>query len=80
MVGAPAAAAGNRKEAFVEDEARVTGMRAEQDEPEVEAHMRRENEEPAEEGDSEADRNAEPDVEAHMRRAGPGRNVGRNVN
>jgi hypothetical protein len=78
MVGAPAAAAGNRKEAFVEDEARVTGMRAEQEEPEVEAHMRRENEEPAE-GDSEADRNAEPDVEAHMRRAGPGRNTNRNV-
>jgi hypothetical protein len=77
MVGAPAAAAGNRKEAFVEDEARVTGMRAEQDDPDVEGHMRRENEEPAE-GDSEADRNAEPDVEAHMRRAG--RNVGRNVN
>jgi hypothetical protein len=77
MVGAPAAAAGNRKEAFVEDEARVTGMRAEQDDPDVEGHMRRENEEPTE-GDSEADRNAEPDVEAHMRRAG--RNVGRNVN
>ena len=64
----------------MEDEARVTGMRAEQDDPDVEGHMRRENEEPAE-GDSEAqaDRNAEPDVEAHMRRAGPG-NVGRNVN
>ena len=77
MVGAPAAAAGNRKEAFVEDEARVTGMRAEQDDPEVEGHMRRENEEPTE-GDSEADRVAEPDVEAHMRNAG--RNVGRNVN
>jgi hypothetical protein len=62
----------------VEDEARVAGKRAEQDDPEVEGHMRRlENEEPKE-GDSEADRNAEPDVEAHMRRAG--RNVGRNVN
>jgi hypothetical protein len=76
MVGAPAAAAGNRKEAFVEDEARVTGMRAEQDDPDVEGHMRRENEEPAE-GDSEADSTAEPDVEAHMRRAG--KNVGRNA-
>ena len=61
----------------MEDEARVPGMRAEQDDPDVEGHMRRlENEEP--EGDSDADRNAEPDVEAHMRRAG--RNVGRNVN
>ena len=76
MVGAPAAAAGNRKEAFVEDEARTTGLRAEQDDPDVEGHMRRENEEP--EGDSDADRVAEPDVEAHMRTTG--RNVsGRNV-
>ena len=78
MVGAPAAAAGNRKEAFVEDEAKTVGLRAEQDDPDVEGHMRRENEEPVE-GDSEADRVAEPDVEAHMRRAGPGRNVNRNA-
>jgi hypothetical protein len=77
MVGAPAAAAGNRKEAFVEDEARVTGMRAEQDDPDVEGHMRRENEEPAE-GDSDAERETDSDVEAHMRNVG--RNVGRNVN
>jgi hypothetical protein len=75
MVGAPAAAAGNRKEAFVEDEARLAGLRAEQDDPDVEGHMRRENEEPAE-GDSETERVAEPDVEAHMRRAG--RSVNRN--
>jgi hypothetical protein len=52
-------------------------MRAEQDDPDVEGHMRRlENEEP--EGDSDTDQNADPDVEAHMRRAG--RNVNRNVN
>lgn len=62
----------------MEDEAKTVGLRAEQDDPDVEGHMRRENEEPAE-GDSEADRVAEPDVEAHMRRAGPGRNVNRNA-
>lgn len=59
----------------MQDEGRVPGMRAEQDE-DVEGHMlRSETEEP--EGDSEAERNAEPDVEAHMNR---GMNRGRNVN